>query len=90
MNAFLCCLINFLQITKGIGGRCVKVKLLKERLNKKCTPLALKCVVMHTHVGKQLKRKGLKVLCAKLVVMYYLVYGFMGFQQRFHLSTSSQ
>jgi hypothetical protein len=33
--------------------------------------------------------KGLKILCAKLVVMYYLAYIFMGSQQRFHVSTSS-
>jgi hypothetical protein len=45
---------------------------------------------MCTHVGKQLKTKGLKILCAKLVVVYYLAYIFMGSQQRFHLSTSSQ
>jgi hypothetical protein len=58
MNAFLCCLINFLQRRKGIGSRCVKVKYLKERSNKKWTPLALKYVVMHTHASNQLKRKG--------------------------------
>lgn len=45
---------------------------------------------MHTQTSKQLKRKGLKILFAKLVVMYYLVYIFIGSQQRFHLSTSFQ
>jgi len=44
---------------------------------------------MRTHAGKQLKTKGLKILCAKLVVVYDLAYIFMGSQQRFHLSTSS-
>jgi hypothetical protein len=90
MNAFLSCLINFLQITKGIGSQCVKVKLLKERSNKKMNSTCIEVCVMHTPASNQLKRKGSKVLCAKLMVMYYLVYIFMASKQRFHLSTSFQ